>query len=298
MWKATIAMVALSSALALGSNMVKASERCAYSSEQQLTLADVQRLQLVLASDQLTLTGGANQEVQVHARLCASSQKRLDELKLESRQQGNSTRLQLLPERRSNQFSSGFFRRGGDYGWFDLTVQVPAAMLLDLTLSSGSATINNIAGLDLVLSSGRVQASQVAGPVSSTVSSGQLTLSDAGPVQLNALSSGQVTLRQVGAVQASSVSSGQLSIERAAGDVTLNSLSSGQLRVSDVQGSVRVDRISSGSARISEVTGDAAFGSIGSGSIRAERIGGDLSLDRKGSGSVRHQDVQGQVRLP
>ncbi|MCC5827575.1 DUF4097 family beta strand repeat-containing protein [Alkalimonas sp.] len=292
MWKLGIVVLALSSGLAV------ANERCAYSAERTLNLSDVQRLQLTMASDQLKLTGSTSNEVQVHARLCASSQKRLDELQLASRQQGQSTQLQLLPERRSNQFGSGLFGRGGNYGWFDLTVQVPAAMLLDLTVSSGSASIENIAGLELVLSSGRVQASKVAGPVSSTVSSGQFTLTDAGPVQLNALSSGQVSLRQVGAVQASSVSSGQLSIERAAGDVSLNNLSSGQIRVSDVQGSVRVDRISSGSARVSDVTGDAAFGSIGSGSIRAERIGGDFSLERKGSGSVRHQEVRGQVRLP
>jgi hypothetical protein len=292
MWKLTLVVLALSSGLVL------ANERCEYSTEQQLTLNDVQRLQLTMASDQLKLTGGKGNDVKVQARLCASSQKRLDELQLTSRQQGVSTQLQLLPERRSNQFSSGLFGRGGNYAWFDLTIEVPAAMLLDLTLSSGSASIENIAAMELVLSSGRVQASRIAGPVSSTVSSGQFTLAEAGPVQLNALSSGQVRLSQVGAVQASSVSSGQLSIETAAGDVSLDNLSSGQIRVSNVQGSVRIGRISSGSARVSDVEGNAEFGSIGSGSIRAERIGGDLTLERKGSGSIRHQEVSGQVRLP
>ncbi|MCH8538315.1 MAG: DUF4097 domain-containing protein, partial [Alkalimonas sp.] len=224
MWKLALAVLALSSGALL------ANERCAYSTEQQLTLNDVQRLQLTMRSDQLSLVGGNGDQVHVTARLCASSQKRLDELRLDSRQQGQSTQLQLLPERRSNQFSSGLFGRGGNYAWFDLTIEVPAAMLLDLTLSSGTASIENIAGLELVLSSGRVQANKVDGPVSSTVSSGQFTLADAGPVQLNALSSGQVRLSQVGSVQASSVSSGQLSIESAAGDVSLDSLSSGQIR--------------------------------------------------------------------
>ncbi|MDP4535935.1 DUF4097 family beta strand repeat-containing protein [Alkalimonas collagenimarina] len=292
MWKLALAILALSS------GSVLANERCEYSSEQQVTLNDVQRLQLTMSSDQLKLVGGSGDQVAVTARLCASSQKRLDELRLDTRQQGQSTQLQLLPERRSNQFSSGLFGRGGSYAWFDLTIEVPASILLDLTLSSGSASVENIAGLELVLSSGRVQANDIAGPVSGSVSSGQLTITEAGPVQLNALSSGQVRLHQVGSVQASSVSSGQLSIETAAGDVTLASLSSGQMRASDVHGSVKVDRISSGSVRVSDVKGNAEFGSIGSGSIRAERIDGDLSLERKGSGSVRHQDVGGQVRLP
>lgn len=292
MWKLGMAVLALSSSLAL------ASERCEYSTEQELTVNDVQHLQLAMNADHLKVVGGKGYQVEVTAKFCASSQQRLDEMTLEPQQHGQSLQLKLLPERRSNQFSSGLFRRGGNYAWFDLTIEVPAAMLLDLILSSGSASIENIAGLELVLSSGRVQASRITGPVSSTVSSGQFSLTEAGAVQLHALSSGQVTLSQVGAVQASSVGSGRLSIEASDGDVSLSNLGSGQIRASNVQGSLKIDRIGSGSARVSDIAGHAEFGSIGSGSIRAERIEGDLSLRRQGSGSIRHEDVRGQVSLP
>ena len=293
MLKLGIVVLAFSSSLAL------ASERCEYSSEQQLTLKDVQHLQLTMRSDQLQLVGGSGDQVEVTARLCASSKKRLEAMALQPKQQSGVAQLRLLPEQRSSSFSAGWFgRKNEKYSRFELTIAAPTAMLLDLTVSSGTASIENIAGLELTLSSGRVQAATIPGLVSSSVSSGQFALTDAGPVQLTNLSSGQVRLSQVGSVQASRVSSGQLRIEEAAGDVRLDSLSSGQIRVSDVLGSVQIGRVSSGSARVSDVQGNAEFGSIGSGSIRAERIGGDLSLDHKGSGSVRYQDVRGQVRLP
>lgn len=302
MLKLGTAVLAFSSSLMLGacsSSLVLASERCEYSSEQQLTLNDIQRLQVTMGSDHLTLVGGTDDQVNVTARLCASTQKRLKQMVLEPEQQGEVAQLRLLPERRSNSFSVGLFgRKNEKYSRFELTIAVPTTMLLDLTVSSGFASIENIAGLDLTLSSGRVQASHISGPVSSTVSSGQLTLADTGPVQLNALSSGRVTLQHVESARAFSIGSGRLRIEQVIGDVHVSSLGSGQVHAHDVQTSLSVDLIGSGSVRVSDVAGNVAFGSLGSGSIRAERIGGDLSLERKGSGSIRHQDVNGQVRLP
>jgi len=311
MWKATLMIMALSV------SAVQAAEHCALSAEQQFTLQEVAQLKLSIAADQLRVIGSDRADVQVTAKLCASSQQRLDEMQIQHSQQADTTEITLLPKQRDN--SSGIRFLGGlnkKYSRFELQLVVPHSLLLALEVGSGTAEVSNLQQLNLALGSGKVNAKSIKGVVEASVGSGAFTLTDAGAVQLKALGSGEAVLKNITGLYVYSVGSGDLNVSQVKGDARFASIGSGNVELADQQGDLQIasvgsgdakisqltgmlniERIGSGSVSVADVNGDVHVGALGSGSIRVTQVTGDLRLAHKGSGDFQFKNIAGQVLL-
>ncbi len=309
MWKTTLVFMALSV------SAVQATEYCAFSSQQQLTLQDVAKLKLSIAADQLRVTGSDRSDIQLQATLCASSQDRLDEMQITHTQQADSADITLLPKQRNNSFSRSFWGgRNDKYSKFELVLQVPQSLLVELAVGSGTAELSNLQQLNLQLSSGDVNANAIKGNVEATISSGTFKLTEAGAVKLNALASGEAVLKNIAGLYVYSVGSGDLKVSQIKGDARLASIGSGRVELTEQQGDLHIasvgsgdaiikqltgklmiERVGSGSVSIADVKGDVQLGALGSGDIRVKQVTGDLSLAHKGSGDFQFNNVAGKV---
>lgn len=188
-----------------------------------------------------------------HGRACASSEKFLQETQVHARREGNVVHIYVeVPE---NMSGIGIF-----YAALDLTVEVPAALPVRVTDTSGDMTAQGLFITDVTDSSGDIQLRNVKGDVDINDSSGDLRVEN---------SDGRVRIND---------SSGDI-VVRGAREVEIPSDSSGDIVLADVQGSVRIDQDSSGDIRISGV-------------------GQDVTLLADSSGKVSVTDVKGTVRVP
>jgi hypothetical protein len=195
----------------------------------------------------LRVTGkpGLNQ-VAAEGTACAPDQDTLDQIELIAERRGDEVVLEArIPD-----------GRGARH--LDLEITVPESLAAIVHDSSGDATFENLASLDLRDSSGDVTLRGAAGDVS---------IED---------------------------SSGDLEIERVGGSLTVSD-NSGDIEIDGVRGEVVVERDGSGDITARNVGKNFIVRSDGSGGIRAEDVAGDFVVERDGSGGVEFARVAGRT---
>lgn len=187
--------------------------------------------------------------VQVEATACASDERLLDDIRLESGRRGDRLWIDVdIPDRL--------------FGWhstarLDLTVHVPARLALDVRDGSGSIDIRHVGTLELEDGSGEIDVTDV---------DGRVLLRDG---------SGSITLRNIrGEVRIDSDGSGEIDIADVDGDVEIGDDGSGGIDVRDVTGAVRIGSDGSGSIWIARVGRGFVLESDGSGSVHVEDVHG------------------------
>lgn len=210
--------------------------------------------------------------VQVEATACASDERLLDDIRLESGRRGDRLWIDVdIPDRL--------------FGWhstarLDLTVHVPARLALDVRDGSGSIDIRHVGTLELEDGSGEIDISDVDGDVDLDDGSGEIDVTDV---------DGRVLLRD---------GSGSITLRNIRGEVRIDSDGSGEIDIADVDGDVEIGDDGSGGIDVRDVTGAVRIGSDGSGSIWIARVGRGFVLESDGSGSVHVEDVHGVIETP
>lgn len=239
-----------------------------------LDAAGLESLVVNARAGELDIRGEAGLDrVIVSGRACAGSADYLEQIRLLERRDGSRLTVAVeIPD------SSGW---GGDYGWLDLKLRVPARLALEVSDSSGDTTIAGVAGAEVDDSSGDLRIADIAG---------DLSVED---------SSGDIDIRTVaGHLTIPSDSSGDIRAEDITGNVAIADDSSGSIELRRVRGDATVDQDSSGDIRFVAIGGSARVGDDSSGSIEAEDVGRDFIVERDGSGGIEHSGVKGAVRIP
>ena len=240
----------------VGASSAWAQDDCAFSAPRNLDLpaGAVKTLVVRAAAGGLKIDGEPGlAQVQVRGLACASSQQILDGIRLVQRREGDRLVVAAeVPE------TAGLFdgqRR------LDLELRVPSRLVLEVSDSSGAASVEHVAALRIQDSSSDLRIAHIPGAVRVEDSSGSLNV------------------RDVGALHIPNDSSGEIS-------------------VSGVRGDAIIDVDSSGSIEMRDIGGNARVGQDGSGSIVVENVAGDFTVERDGSGGIEHRGVRGKVRLP
>ena len=294
-----------------------AAERCQFSVPRsaEIDASGLKLLSVQIGPDELAIHGepGVSQ-ITVTGTACASDQKWLDDIKVETTRQGDQASVVARDGRHDNIFS--LF--GNSYAYLKLDVRVPQSLAVKLMQGSGDATAHGLAALAATLGSGDLKVNSVAGEFRASVGSGDLVANDVGSLELSSLGSGDVEVDGVrGDAHVGSVGSGNFKLGHAKGSVTIGSIGSGDVKLDTVGGSVKADSVgsgdlviqgvtggvavgavSSGEVRITQAGGNVHAGSVGSGDFSADGVGGDFSVDAAGSGDISHRNVKGKVRVP
>jgi DUF4097 and DUF4098 domain-containing protein YvlB len=255
-----------------------AAEGCKFTKDHaaDVKLGGAKRIVVTAGAGELTVRGEDGRAAAGAAgRACASSQELLDQIRIESRVEGDAVHVRtILPDMADDMF--GFSR----YARMDLTVLVPKAAVLSIEDSSGDLQLSNVQAATVADSSGDQDIRDVAGDLDVTDSSGEIEIERVGGNLRLKDSSGDVDVNDVrGNVEVTVDSSGGLEIERVAGAVHILSDSSGDIGITEVQRDVTIDSDSSGS-------------------IQVERIGGNFTVGADGSGGITHNRVMGKVQIP
>lgn len=233
-----------------------AQDGCAFSAPRNLDLSanGVKTLVVRAAAGKLEIRGEPGlSQVQVRGVACSSDKDDLEQIRLVQRREGERLVVTAeLPE------MSGIFN--GERK-LDLELRVPARLALDVSDSSGEASVERVAALRIQDSSGELRISDVPGAV---------RVDD---------SSGSIDVRNVGSLH-------------------IPDDSSGEIRVSGVRGNAVIDNDSSGTIEMRKIGGDARVGEDSSGDIVVEDVAGDFTVERDGSGGIEHRGVRGAVRIP
>lgn len=260
-----------------------ADTRCTHSAarDSNLDLSGVTMVVFDIGPHRLDVTtdrngAGSGKTGSIRGKACASDAKRLAELVVSQRREGD--RLIVRAER------NGLLRRGSwsgnTYSHFALTVTLPDNIAVDLKLGSGDATVDGVVSLSADVGSGNLDVHHIRGMLSAEVDSGNIQATD------------------IGALRLASVGSGDVKVSDVHEDASVGSVNSGGLRIENTVGNIRITSIGSGAASLVNVGGNVNTDRIGSGTLKATDVHGNLSVDRVGSGSVHHRDVIGDIRLP
>ena len=266
-WATILALAAASPAWA--------DDDCAHRASRDLDLpaTGVATLEVLAQAGTLQIRGEPGL-TQVRARgvACASREADLAQIRLVQRREGDRLVVAVeMPE------SSGLWdgqRR------LDLELRVPARLALDVSDSSGEASIEGVASLRVQDSSGGLRIANVAGAV---------RVHD---------SSGSVDVRDVGSLHVPVDSSGDIVASNVRGDARIDVDSSGSIELRRIGGDARVDQDSSGELRFSGIGGGVTVGNDSSGDIVAEDVGRAFIVRHDGSGGIEHRGVRGEVRIP
>lgn len=256
----------------------RAADLCEHSAARDLDLdlAGVKTLVFDIGPHELSVAGGKARTAAIRGKACASDAKRLDDLVLSQRREGD--KLIVVAERKGAVRMVSW--SGSRYGYLTLDATLPDTIAVQVKLGSGDASVDGVASLAADVGSGDLEADHIRGTVFADVGSGDIVLGD------------------VGALHVVSVGSGDLNARAVRGDATVGSVHSGDLRIDNAGGRVRIASIGSGDAELSGVAGNVSVDSIGSGSLEVNDVRGDLVVRSVGSGSVGHHGVAGQVRVP
>jgi len=208
-------------------------------------------------------------------RACASSQKQLDAITLETHREGDTLYIKTVLPEIGDSFSFG------QNVSLDLTVDLPQVIATEIEDSSGDAEISDIGAAIVTDSSGDLRLNEIHGDLSITDSSGGIRIdSVAGNVQIRD-SSGDVDVADVtGNLDIPLDSSGDLRLSRVGGNVIIGTDSSGDIVVQQVQRDVTIGRDSSGDISVTDVAGNLSIGADSSGDIDHDRVLGKMDLPR------------------
>jgi hypothetical protein len=221
-------------------------------------LTGVHTLVIDLHQHNLHLNGTPASTGQVHGRACASSQDRLEDLRLTQRREGD--RLIVSAESASSDWNISLFGVS-HYAYMDLQMDIPATLAVELDVGSGDAHVANVAQLNASVGSGDLQVNGVRGRFDAHVGSGDIKADDVGETHVAAIGSGDFT------------------VNRVRGNLSIGSIGSGDADLRAIGGSVDVQ-------------------SIGSGDLHVDGVARDLHVARVGSGDVEHKSVAGRVDVP
>lgn len=254
-----------------------AAEDCKFSKDhsENLDLGSAKRVVIGAGAGELTVRGEENRTAMNAAgRACASSQELLDQMRLETRREGDAVYVRtIMPDMAGGQF-------GLRYAYLDLTVLVPKSATVSVEDSSGDLRVSSVQSATIADSSGNQTVRDIAGDLEVTDSSGEIEIERVG---------GNLRLRD---------SSGDVDIDEVRGDVEVAVDSSGDIEIERVAGSVHIINDSSGDIEINEVQRDVTIDTDSSGGITIERIGGNFTVGRDSSGSINHAQVLGKVSVP
>jgi len=224
--------------------------------ERELSLSNSSLLNVVAGAGELKIVGDSKRKtVLIEAKLCAERESQLADMGVTSELKGDTTYIET-------KFAKGrLWGSDNDGAYIDLVLYVPDSAKLDVTDSSGKASIVRAASLVMVDSSGELSIEDIEGDV---------TVED---------------------------SSGSLRINRVNGNVSVTD-SSGSIKVTYVAGDFTVEVDSSGSIDAEYVTGSVLVRSDSSGSINVDKVGGDFTVGNDSSGGINHSNVAGAVSLP
>jgi hypothetical protein len=257
-----------------------AAEPCRYSAPRnaEIDAAGLKLLSVQIGPDELFIHGQPGlTRIVVQGTACASDEKWLKDVKVETARQGDTATL-VANDGDHGVVISLFHNY---YAYLKLDVRVPLSLAVKLQEGSGDASASDLAALDATLGSGDLKVKSIAGEFGFAVGSGDLSLHNVkGSVTMGALSSGSARLTGIGGgVKVQSVGSGDLVVHDVTGDVTVGSVSSGEVSIERAGGNVRAD-------------------SVGSGDFGADGVGGDFSVGTVGSGDIRPRNVKGKVSVP
>lgn len=218
----------------------------------------IRALELDTGAGYLDITGSAgSSDIEVRARACTDSRRRLDEMDVLYQRRGNNWEVKTeIGNARdgSSVFSLFDFN---NQARIDMDVRVPAGLLLEVDDGSGVINIRNVTGTALV--------EDGSGDIGISNFTGSLDIDDG---------SGEVDIQDVNGTVRVNDGSGSITIARAM-DVTVRD-GSGSITIQDIEGNVHIP-------------------DDGSGDIRVEGVRGGFTARSTGSGDVLYRDVDGRV---
>ena len=223
---------------------------CKFSAERQASIdtAGAERVEIMARGGTLNVRPGAGERVQASGKACASHEKYLAETQLHARRQGNV--VQVFVQVPEDMKGLGTF-----YATLDLAVQVPASLPVQVTDTSGDATIEKVRLVRLTDSSGDLELRDLTSDVEIEDSSGSIRVENAAGLVKITDSSGDIIVHGARDVVIPSDSSGGIEIRRVTGSVRIENDSSGDIVVADVGRDVEVLADSSGDVQVSEAQG-------------------------------------------
>jgi Toastrack DUF4097 len=253
-------------------------EVCKFSAQRSASIdsdGPIRKVVLGTGAGDLIVRGDNGAGMKANGRACASSQEFLDQIKLETRREGDTVYLKtVMPTPMESML---WFNR---YAYLDLTVTVPRSAELSLEDSSGDLEVSSVGTTTIVDSSGDQIIRDITGALDVTDSSGEIRAQHV---------SGGVRLKD---------SSGDIEMTDVSGDIEVTVDSSGEIDIDRVGGSVHILTDSSGDIRLREVKRDVTVDVDTSGDIYVDEVGGNFTVSADGSGDITHERVLGAVRLP
>lgn len=237
----------------------------------------IRALELDTGAGYLDITGASGSgDIEVHARACTDSSRRLEEMDVLYQRRGNTWEVETEVGNARGGFSVFSLFDFNSQARIDMDVRVPAGLLLEIDDGSGAINVRDVTGeLRIDDGSGGIGISNVTGPVEVDDGSGEIEIHDVnGRVRVND-GSGSVTIARTMAV---TVRDG-----------------SGSIAIRDIEGNVHIPDDGSGSIRIERVSGNVTIDDDGSGDIRVADVRGDFTARNTGSGDVLYRDVDGRV---
>lgn len=233
---------------------------CKYEAQRSTTLdaAGIRQLDLEAGAGFLKIQGKPGQtSVVLRGRACASSQSRLDDIKLDARRDGGSV---LVKANIHDDDSNRRLWENNQYSRLDLTIEVPAGMDAIIDDGSGEIELDGLGAVQLEDGSGEIDASNLKS-ISIEDGSGEITLTDIdGAVEIED-GSGEISLRNI---------AGAIDIDDGSGEITVRGARASVV-ISDASGSIDV----------SDVTGDFTVKDDGSGSIDYDNVKGRVDIPRR-----------------
>ena len=224
---------------------------CRHAAERRAShdTAGATRVVIEARAGELDVRPARGTTLEAHGRACASRESWLAQTDVRVRRDGDMVRVEvLMPENMSG--------LGLVYATLDLTVEVPAALPVEITDSSGDLEVRDLRLERLTDSSGDIEVLRPLGDLELDDSSGDLRVEQAAGRVLVRDSSGDIVIRGAREVSIPSDSSGDITVERVSGNVLIEQDSSGDIRVEDVDGDFTLERDSSGSVRTNDVRGN------------------------------------------
>lgn len=223
---------------------------CKFSADRKATLdtAGAERVEITARAGDLVVRPVAGTAITGQGRACVSREEYLAKTNVFARREGNTVRVWVeVPEE--------FKGIGIFHASLDLTVDVPAALPVSITDTSGDIKVDGLRVTRIVDSSGDIAASKLLADVEINDSSGDIRVEKAAGLVRVTDSSGDVVIHGARDVLIPSDSSGDIVITQVTGDVRIDSDSSGDITIADVGRNVQLLADSTGDVHVSGVKG-------------------------------------------
>lgn len=223
---------------------------CKFSAERQASIdtAGAERIEIVARGGDLVVRPATGARVLASGKACASREKYLAETQVHARRKGKT--VQVFVQVPEDMKGIGTF-----YATLDLDVQVPAGLPIEVTDTSGDATVEKVRVTRITDSSGDLVARELPADVEINDSSGDIRIENADGLVKITDSSGDIVVLGARDVLIPSDSSGDIEIERVSGSVRIENDSSGDIQVAKVGRNVEVLADSSGRLSVSRIEG-------------------------------------------